>query len=124
MSRTLQTGDRGLVLQPPFHLAPLARAHHPAVTPMLHCPNDFCMLSPILQTETPEQLAKRNADLKGTGQKQAGVVRREKVAVLSRGTLIDAEMVQSRPDASYIMAGGWVRRGAGKGCWQMEVGGV
>ena len=26
--------------------------------------------------------------------------------MLSRGTLIDAEMVQSRPDASYVMAGG------------------
>ena len=62
-----------------------------------------------IQTETPEQLAKRNAELKGTGQKQAGVVRREKVAVLSRGTLIDAEMVQSRPDASYIIAGAWGR---------------
>ena len=40
----------------------------------------------------------------------AGVVRREKVAVLSRGTLIDAEMVHSRPDASYIMAGACKRK--------------
>lgn len=35
--------------------------------------------------------------------KQSNVVRREKVAVLSKGTLIDAEMVASRPDASYVM---------------------
>ena len=69
-----------------------------------------------MQTETPEQLAKRNAELKAAGQKQAGVVRREKVAVLSRGTLIDAEMVHSRPDASYIMAGGSrCKLGDGKG---------
>ncbi|GAX75912.1 hypothetical protein CEUSTIGMA_g3355.t1 [Chlamydomonas eustigma] len=58
----------------------------------------------VEQTETPEQLARRNAELKSKNQKQCGVVRREKVAVLSRGTLIDAEMVQSRPDASYILA--------------------
>ncbi|GAX83197.1 hypothetical protein CEUSTIGMA_g10623.t1 [Chlamydomonas eustigma] len=44
------------------------------------------------------------AELKSKNQKQCGVVRREKMAVLSRGTLIDAEMVQSRPDASYILA--------------------
>ena len=36
---------------------------------------------------------------------QANVVNREKVAVVSKGTMIDAEMVHSRPDASYIMAG-------------------
>jgi hypothetical protein len=36
---------------------------------------------------------------------QANVVDRQKVAVLSRGTLVDAEMVASRTDASYVLAG-------------------
>ena len=36
---------------------------------------------------------------------QVGVVDRQKVAVLSRGTMVDSEMVSSRPDASYVMAG-------------------
>lgn len=58
---------------------------------------------PPWQTETPEQLAQRNAANKAKGVKQSNVVRREKVAVLSKGTLIDAEMVASRPDASYVM---------------------
>eukprot|EP00798_Chlamydomonas_sp_ICE-L_P022858 gene22858-30031_t len=58
----------------------------------------------VEQTETPDQLAERNAELKKRGQKLDKVVTREKVAVLTKGTMIDAEMVQSRPDASYIMA--------------------
>lgn len=33
------------------------------------------------------------------------VVAREKVAVLTRGTLMDAEMVAAKADASYVMAG-------------------
>lgn len=36
---------------------------------------------------------------------QACVVAREKVAVLSMGTLTDAEMVAHRPDAAYVLAG-------------------
>ena len=35
---------------------------------------------------------------------QATVVNRELVAVLTRGTLTDAEMLASTPDASYLMA--------------------
>ncbi|GLC55756.1 hypothetical protein PLESTB_001025500 [Pleodorina starrii] len=58
----------------------------------------------VEQTETPEMLAKRNEQRKAQGIKQAGVVNRQKVAVLSRGTLVDAEMVASRPDASYVLA--------------------
>ncbi|EFJ45822.1 hypothetical protein VOLCADRAFT_105835 [Volvox carteri f. nagariensis] len=55
-------------------------------------------------TETPEMLAKRNEQRRMQGKKQANVVDRQKVAVLSRGTLVDAEMVASRPDASYVLA--------------------
>lgn len=35
---------------------------------------------------------------------QESVVQREKVAVLTRGTLTDAEMLSSQPEASYLMA--------------------
>ncbi|GFR46110.1 hypothetical protein Agub_g7598, partial [Astrephomene gubernaculifera] len=58
----------------------------------------------IEQTETPEMLAKRNEERKMRGLKMCNVVDRQKVAVLSRGTLVDAEMVASRPDASYVLA--------------------
>ncbi|GIL69309.1 hypothetical protein Vretimale_13435 [Volvox reticuliferus] len=58
----------------------------------------------VEQTETPEMLAKRNEQRKMQGKKQVNVVDRQKVAVLSRGTLVDAEMVASRPDASYVLA--------------------
>jgi DNA mismatch repair protein MSH6 len=40
------------------------------------------------------------------------VVERQAVAVLSRGTLADADMVAKHPDASYVLAGarhGWGR---------------
>jgi DNA mismatch repair protein MSH6 len=33
------------------------------------------------------------------------VVERQAVAVLSRGTLIDPEMVAAHPDAAYVLAG-------------------
>jgi len=54
----------------------------------------------IEQTETPDQMAARN---KATGAKDK-VVRREKVAVLTRGTLTDAAMLAACPDASYLVA--------------------
>lgn len=50
-------------------------------------------------------LAVRNAQRKARGEKQQAVVAREKVAVLSIGTLTDAEMVAHRPDAAYVLAG-------------------
>lgn len=50
-------------------------------------------------------LAARNAR-RSTGEKKASVVERQAVAVLSRGTLTDAEMVGAHPDASYALAGG------------------
>lgn len=40
------------------------------------------------------------------GLKMDGVVRREEVAVLSAGTLVDPEMTAAKPDPSYVMAGG------------------
>jgi DNA mismatch repair protein MSH6 len=54
-----------------------------------------------LQTETPDQLKERNERRKAAGQKQDKVVTRDKVAVLTRGTLTDAEMV--RPAAGHAM---------------------
>ena len=58
----------------------------------------------IEQTETPDALARRNEDRKRQGLKKDGVVRREKVAVLTRGTLTDAEMMASVPDAQYLLS--------------------
>lgn len=58
----------------------------------------------IEQTETPEMLAARNEERKRQGLKKDGVVRREKVAVLTRGTLTEAEMLNGCPDAQYLMA--------------------
>jgi hypothetical protein len=60
------------------------------------------------QTETPEQLKQRNSARK-PGQRAASVVERQAVAVLSRGTLMDPEMVAGHPDAAYVLAGGRVR---------------
>lgn len=57
-----------------------------------------------LQTETPEQLKARNAK-RAPGTKMVNVVERQAVAVLSRGTLIDPEMVAAHPDAAYVLAG-------------------
>lgn len=58
----------------------------------------------IEQTETPDQLKVRNEELKRRNQKQAKVVNRELVAVLTQGTLYDPEMLQSSPDASWLLA--------------------
>lgn len=58
----------------------------------------------IEQTETPDQLRLRNEERKRNKQKAESVVRREKVAVLSKGTLMDAQMVAAKPDAAYVMA--------------------
>lgn len=58
----------------------------------------------IEQTETPDGLAKRNEDRKRRGLKKDAVVRREKVAVLSKGTLVDADMMSAVADAQYIMS--------------------
>jgi DNA mismatch repair ATPase MutS len=58
----------------------------------------------VEQTETPDALRARNEQRKKRGQKAAGVVEREAVAVLTRGTLADAEMVDKAPDAAYALA--------------------
>uniref|UniRef100_A0A061SDZ5 DNA mismatch repair protein MSH6 n=1 Tax=Tetraselmis sp. GSL018 TaxID=582737 RepID=A0A061SDZ5_9CHLO len=56
----------------------------------------------IEQTETPEMLARRNEERQRRGEKKATVVRREKVAVLTRATMMDPEMLASNPEASYL----------------------
>ncbi|GMH33654.1 hypothetical protein BSKO_01488 [Bryopsis sp. KO-2023] len=58
----------------------------------------------IEQTETPEMMRQRNAEAKQKKLPKSHVVRREKVAVLTKGTLRDAQMVQSHPDPAYLMA--------------------
>jgi DNA mismatch repair protein MSH6 len=58
----------------------------------------------VEQTETPDALKARNEARRAKGLKAAGVVEREAVAVLTRGTLADAEMVDKAPDAAYVLA--------------------
>lgn len=58
----------------------------------------------VEQTETPEQLAARNEERKRRGLKRANVVLREKVAVLSRGTLRDPELLEGEPGASWLLS--------------------
>jgi len=59
-------------------------------------------------------LAARNAQ-RSAGAKKTNVVERQAVAVLSRGTLTDAEMVGASPDAAYVLAGGLGVVGVGVG---------
>lgn len=58
----------------------------------------------VEQVETPEMLAARNAERKKSGLKRDTVVRREKVAVVSRATMTDGDMVQSSAtsDSDYL----------------------
>ena len=58
----------------------------------------------VEQTETPEALAKRNEERRRSGLKKDTVVRREKVAVLSKSTLSDPEMTSTVADAQYLMS--------------------
>ena len=58
----------------------------------------------IEQTETPEQLRQRNEVLKKRGETTAKVVNREKVAVVTKGTVRDAEMMAGHGDAQYLMS--------------------
>ena len=57
----------------------------------------------VEQVETPEQLAARNELRKKKGQKKDTVVRREKVAVLTRGTIIDDIMLDDCPQTSHLL---------------------
>ncbi|KAL5863022.1 hypothetical protein ACOSQ3_000536 [Xanthoceras sorbifolium] len=54
----------------------------------------------VEQTETPEQLELRRRE-KGSKDK---VVKREICAVVTKGTLIEGELLSANPDASYLMA--------------------
>ena len=55
----------------------------------------------VEQTETPAQLAERKAADKSV---KDSVVMREKVAVLTRGTLVDTGMTDASPDAAFCVA--------------------
>lgn len=72
------------------HAERLARAGHRVVV--------------VEQTETPDQLKARNERLKAQGKKIESVVRRECVAVLTKGTLYEPEMLAASPDASFLLA--------------------
>ncbi|KAK7396957.1 hypothetical protein VNO78_18120 [Psophocarpus tetragonolobus] len=54
----------------------------------------------VEQTETPEQLELRRKE-KGSKDK---VVRREICAVVTKGTLMDGELLSANPEAAYLMA--------------------
>ena len=56
----------------------------------------------IEQVETPDQLKARNS-AKPRGQPKEKVVRREKCALLSAGTIVDQEMLEATPDAAYLL---------------------
>lgn len=58
----------------------------------------------IEQTETPDQLKQRNQDLKDKGRSAEKVVKREKVAVISKGTWTDPEMTALHSEANYLMS--------------------
>jgi DNA mismatch repair protein MSH6 len=58
----------------------------------------------VEQTETPDGLAARNEARKRAGLKREAVVRREAVAVLTCGTLADAELLGDAGDAQLLMA--------------------
>jgi len=58
----------------------------------------------IEQTETPEMLAARNQERKKKGLKRDTVVMREKVAVISRATITDADMMMSASDNDYMVS--------------------
>ena len=54
----------------------------------------------VEQTETPAQLAARKAATKS----KDSVVRREKVAVLTLGTLVDDAMCEKSPEANFVLS--------------------
>ena len=58
--------------------------------------------SVVEQVETPEMLAARNLENKKAGRKKENVVKREKVAVISKATITDGEMMQSATESDYL----------------------
>jgi len=58
----------------------------------------------IEQVETPEQLAERNRERKAQGQAVEKVVRREVVAVITRATFYEPEMLGRTTDATWLGA--------------------
>lgn len=65
-----------------LHAASYAPTMHSHMRPLTQC--NPTAAHPCMQTETPDALAKRNEQRKKEGLKAAGVVMREKVAVLSK----------------------------------------
>ena len=59
----------------------------------------------VEQTETPDQLEKRNREMKSAGRPQSKVVKREQVAVITRGTMRDLEMTSANADDTWVMTG-------------------
>lgn len=58
----------------------------------------------IEQTETPEQLKQRNEELKSHGKRTDKAVNREQVAVITKGTMTDTDMMSHRSEANYLMS--------------------
>jgi DNA mismatch repair protein MSH6 len=56
----------------------------------------------IEQVETPEMLASRNAENKKAGKKRENVVRREKVAVITKATITDGDMMRTASESEYL----------------------
>ena len=56
----------------------------------------------IEQVETPEMLAARNAENKKAGKKRENVVRREKVAVITKATITDGDMMRTASESEYL----------------------
>ena len=54
----------------------------------------------VEQVETPAQLAERRA----AGTTKDSVVKRAKVSILTKGTLVDVAMCEASPDASYVVS--------------------
>lgn len=59
-------------------------------------------VSVVEQVETPEMLAARNAENKRAGKKKENVVKREKVAVITKATITDGEMMKSTTESDYL----------------------
>lgn len=56
----------------------------------------------VEQVETPEMLASRNIENKKAGKKKENVVRREKVAVITKATITDGDMMKSATESEYL----------------------
>ena len=58
----------------------------------------------VEQTETPDQLKERNEERRAQGLKRVPCVRREKVAVVSPGTMVERDMLCNSPEAAPVVS--------------------